>query len=85
MFCIFVGAYVPLTDEGNIVVDGVLTLCYASFDHNLAHFAMTPVNLFPQLIEWIFGEDNGMQVYLSMAKIFGRYLVPYEYLYVSNI
>ena len=32
----------PLTEEGNIVVDGVLASCYASFDHDLAHIAMVP-------------------------------------------
>ena len=31
------GAYVPLTEDGNILVDGVLASCYASFDHGLAH------------------------------------------------
>ena len=84
-FVNIVGAYVPLTDEGNIVVDGILSSCYASFDHDLAHIAMTPMKWFPELIEWIFGNNNGMQGYLSIAKTIGRYLMPYEYLYVSNI
>ena len=56
-----VGAYVPLTDEENIVVDRILASCYASFDHDLAHIAMTPMKLFPELMEWIFGDNNGMQ------------------------
>ena len=43
---------------------------------------MTPVKLFPQLIEWIFGEDNGIQAYLSMAKFLGRYVMPEEYLHI---
>ena len=80
-----VGAYVPLTDEGNIVIDGILASCYASFDHDLAHIAMTPMKLFPELMEWIFGDNNGMQGYLSIAKTTGRYLMPNEYLYVSSI
>ena len=79
---IFVGAYVPLTDEGNLVVDGVLASCYASFDHDLAHFAMTPMKWFPGLMEWVFGEDNGLKGYLSFAKIVGRYLMPDDHLYI---
>ena len=74
-----------MTNQGNIVVDGVLASCYASFDHDLAHIAMTPMKKFPALIEWAFGEDKGMKGYLSLAKIFGRYLVPDEHLYVSSI
>ena len=74
-----------MTDEGNIVVDGILASCYASFDHDLAHFAMTPIKLFPEMMEWIFADNNGIQGYLSIAKILGRYLMPTEYLYVSNI
>ena len=74
-----------MTDEGNIVVDGILASCYASFDHDLAHFAMTPMKWFPELMEWMFGENNGIQGYVSFVKILGRYLMPNEYLYVSNI
>ena len=72
----------PLTDEGNLVVDGVLVSCYASFDHDLAHFAMIPMKWFPGLMEWIFGVDNGMKGYVSSAKIVGRYLMPDQYLYI---
>ena len=39
MFKIFttLGAYTPVTVEGNIAVDGVLASCYAFADHDLAH------------------------------------------------
>ena len=73
------GAHVPLTMEGNIVVDGILASCYASFDHNLAHFAMTPVQLFPTIIGWTFGCNNEIPDYTIMAKSVGRYLLPYSY------
>ena len=69
------GVYDPITMEGNIVVDGLLTSCYASFDHDLAHFVMTPVQWFPEMIQWIFGEDNGSSGYAIIAKQIGRLLI----------
>ena len=47
----FAGAFVPLTAEGTIVVDGVLASCYASFDHDWAHLLTTPIRWFPGLFE----------------------------------
>ena len=37
-----VGVYVPLTDRGTILVDGVLVSCYTNVDHSLAHLAFAP-------------------------------------------
>ena len=74
---IFPGAYVPLTMEGNIIVDGVLASCYASFHHDLAHIAMTPIRWFPGVIEWIFGEKNGSSVYVDLVGDLGRWLLPH--------
>ena len=62
--------------EGDIAVDGVLASCYASFDHDLAHIAMTPMQLFPDILGWIFGEDNGSSNYAKVAKEFGRWMLP---------
>ena len=51
IFCMFAlnykydflpGAYIPLTVEGNIIVDGVLASCHASADHGVAHFFYNP-------------------------------------------
>ena len=75
---LFSGAYVSLTREGHIIVDGVLVSCYASFDHDLAQIAMTPMQWFPDIVEWIFGEDNGSSGYVTMAKEFGRLMLPAE-------
>ena len=66
----------PLTDEGNMMVNGVLASCHASFDHDLAHLTMTPTHWFPTLIEWIFGQENGIQGFAKIAKTLGIYLVP---------
>ena len=73
---LLIGAYVPLTMEGNVVVDGILASCYASFDHNLAHFAVKPFQWFPKMIEWTFGDDNGSPGYIEIAKGFGRSVLP---------
>ena len=65
-FLFFVGAYTPVTAEGNIIVDGVLASCYAHSHHDLVHISMTPIHWFPQMMEWIFGEENGL---LGFVKV----------------
>ena len=69
------GAYTPLTNEGTIIVDGALASCYAhSPGHDLAHIAMTPVRWFPGILQWIFGEDIEMPVYLDIAADVGNWI-----------
>ena len=58
--------------EGTIVVDGVLASCYASFDHTLAHFAMSPIQWFPKITEWLVGKDNGSPADVGIMNDFGR-------------
>ena len=70
------GAYVPLTADGNIVVDGVLASCYASFDHNLAHFVMSVIQWYPDMTELIFGVNNGTPEYVNIVKNYGRLVLP---------
>ena len=65
---LLLGAHMPLTKDGNIVVDGVLASCYANSDHNLAHLAMTPMQWIPEGMEWIFGKDTGFAVYVNIAR-----------------
>ena len=72
----FLGAYVPLTRQGNIVVDGILASCYASFDHDLSHMAIAPIQWYPEIIEWIFGKDEGPLDYVYIAKYLGRMVLP---------
>ena len=62
--------------EGNILVDGVFASCYPSADHDLAHFGMTPVRLFPKMIQQIFGEDNGFQICAMVAEKLGGWVLP---------
>ena len=65
------GAYVPLTLEGNIIVDGVLASCHASSHHDLAHTGITFIRWFPEIILWIFGEDDGFSTFVRTTKEFG--------------
>ena len=76
-----IGAFVPLTKEGNIVVDGVLTSCYASYDHDSSHIAMAPMQWFPEIVEWLFGKDNGSSDYVDITKYVGRMLLPRQHLF----
>ena len=64
--------------DGNIVVDGVLASCYAFPDHDLAHFGMTPFQLFPQLIKWLFGDNNGSPVFVEIVKHMGEFMLPFS-------
>ena len=78
---LFLGAYVPLTEDGNIVVDQILASCYASFDHDLAHLMMMPMQWFPDILGFIFGVNNEYTGYVNIAKEFGRWVLPYGLLY----
>ena len=69
------GVYAPLTANGNIIVEGVLASCYASFDHDLAHFPMTPMEWYPEIIRWIFGVNKITPGYVSIAKEVGRWVL----------
>ena len=51
LFIYFPGAYVPLTFEGIIMVDGVLASCYPSVNHDLSQIGMTPMQWFPEVVE----------------------------------
>ena len=71
------GVYVPLTREGNILVDGVLASCYASIDHDMAHITMTHIRWFPAIIQWIFGEDNGILTYAKTTEELAKWILPH--------
>ena len=72
---IFSGAYVPLLTEGRIMVDGVLASCYADFHHDLAHLTVAPMQKFPALMGWLFGEDIGYPVYVSTLRKLGMMML----------
>ena len=60
--------------EGNILVNGVLASCYPSAYHDLANIGMKPVQLFPDIMEWIFGVDNGFSVYAKVTEDVGSWV-----------
>ena len=72
------GVFDPLTADGTIMVDGVLAACFASFNHDLAHLMMTPMQWYPEIIEWIVCTNNGILAYVGIAKEFGRWMLPFE-------
>ena len=63
--------------DGNIVVDGVLASCYA-YDHDVAHIGMTPLRWFPEILDWIFGENNGTPGYVKLTEDLGRLVSKYD-------
>ena len=73
---LFLGAYVPLTEEGNIVIDSVLASCYTSFDHELAHIGMAPMHWFPSVVQCVFGQDNGFSVFAKIVKESCKSIMP---------
>ena len=78
------GFYVPLTKESNIIVNGVLASSYGSYIHDLVHVAMTPMQLFPEIMNWIFGEDNGNSVYVKIGQLSGEGAAPNSKLHKKN-
>ena len=80
-FFIFTGAFVPVTMEGNIMVDKVLASCYPSTDHDVLHIGMSPMRWFPMVTKWTFGEDNGLQAYVKILADLAQWLVPHGFVY----
>ena len=72
------GAYVPLTTEGNIIIDSVLASCYTSFDHELAHIGMTLMHWFPEVVQYIFGEEIGFPVFIKIMTKICKAIMPEE-------
>ena len=57
-----------MTVEGNIIVDGVLASCYDSVNHDVAHIGMKPMQWFPDIIQWVFGEDDRFSAFAKTVK-----------------
>ena len=70
------GAFVPVTMEGNIIVDGILASCYGITDHDLAHILLSPMRFIPGIMEWIYGQEDGAQGYMNIIRWVGSLVVP---------
>ena len=73
-----------MTNESNIVVDGVLASCYASTYYDLAHIGMAPLRWIPFITRWIFGIDTGSLIYAKVIEDFGRLVAPLWVTYGIN-
>ena len=58
----------PLTREGNVIVDSVLASCYGYAHHDIVHLSMIPMQWFKDLMEWILGYHSGLPIYVNIAK-----------------
>ena len=74
-----IGVYAPLTEQGNVFVDGILCSCYAIVDHELAHWSFFPirfmVNSLPSLMKWVDNTTEGIHWYAKfLQKIYPIWL-----------
>ena len=67
------------------MVDGILTYCYASINHELAHLVLTPIRWFPKITQWIFGENNGSPGYINIFEHIATWAALHGQLYISNV
>ncbi|KAM3861930.1 indian hedgehog signaling molecule a [Diretmus argenteus] len=70
------GLYAPLTQHGSIVVDGVLSSCYAAIDqHHLAHWVLAPLRFFYSLMGPSEPQSDGLHWYPQLLQRLGRMLL----------
>ncbi|CAH2224253.1 desert hedgehog [Pelobates cultripes] len=76
-----IGVYAPLTAHGTLLVDGVLTSCYAAMEyHQLAHQSFAPLRLLhsvystlPELI-W----SNGIHWYCNILYVLAKQVLGWD-------
>ena len=66
------------------MVDGIMASCYASADHDLVHFLMIPIRLFPDTIKWIFGDENGFLFHIKIMEEVARWFLPHGQLFETT-
>ncbi|CAI5638469.1 unnamed protein product [Oreochromis niloticus] len=70
------GVFAPLTQQGTVVVDGVVASCYAVVDqHSLAHWAFAPLRLIHSWTGTTGGHSDGIHWYSQLLHWLGRKLL----------
>merc|ERR1719187_1066744 len=64
------GAYVPLTEHGTLLVDGVLCSSFANVPHGIAQLMAAPMRWFPTVF---LSEEEGERLFVTAAKHIGYY------------
>ncbi|XP_041372238.1 desert hedgehog protein B-like [Gigantopelta aegis] len=68
------GLYVPVTDAGTLVVDGMFVSCYSFIQHDLAHLSTVLYRSFPWILEpW---QQDGFSPILSSLQSLGSVILP---------
>ncbi|XP_041371454.1 uncharacterized protein LOC121384996 isoform X2 [Gigantopelta aegis] len=71
---ILTGLYVPVTDAGTLVVDGMFVSCYSFIQHDLAHLSTVLYRSFPWILEpW---QQDGFSPFLSSLQYLGTVILP---------
>ncbi|XP_034467748.1 indian hedgehog B protein-like [Hippoglossus hippoglossus] len=70
------GAFAPLTQQGTVVVDGVVASCYAMVDqHCLAHWAFSPLRLMHSWAGTTGPHGDGIHWFSQLLHWLGRLLL----------
>ncbi|CAJ1086891.1 indian hedgehog B protein-like [Xyrichtys novacula] len=70
------GAFAPLTQQGTLVVDGVVASCYAVLDqHSLAHWAFSPLRLIYSWTGSTGSDRDGVHWYARLLHWLGKMLL----------
>lgn len=80
------GAFAPLTEQGTLVVDGVVVSCYALVDkHSFAHLAFSPLRLMHSWIGTTGYHGDGVHWYSRLLHWLGRMLLDADRLHPLGV
>ena len=61
------------------MVDRVLASCYATVNHDVVHIRMTPIQWFPDMVQWIFGNEETKLILLKYNVSYVIFNFKYHY------